>query len=349
MKRRRLLAGAVSGLAVSAGCLDRSDADPTGGEPGSNGTPGDENGDESRNDDEAIAGDLVEYDLSTEEAPYDDDLPYPDVTFGSETVTITGTIVVGSPGCKAAEVTEIAYDADEAVLSVEIEDVDTDDGDEERICTTEVVAETYELIATFDEGVPETVRVVESGVGGSRELIADRDGSREKGTENLDERPDGIVDADLAVSAGDLDEAEDAPDVTFEDDTVVIEGTVMIGSSSCKTVDVTALEYDGDSLDVTIEDVGVDLDDEPQECTDDESAAAYVLTISVEEDVPGNVSVTERGRDGSRSVGVGHSSERVTEGDDGGDGGGERDDDGNDSGSEPNGDGDEAGDDGNPD
>ncbi len=301
MNRRTLLTGIAGGLTITAGCVE----DPG---PGSDGTDG--NGGGNGID----AAELVDWSLSLDADGKDID-ESPQVEFDHDTVSVTGRITYGSSTCKTVEATTVDYDADPARLDVVCEDVETEDDspdDEPRVCTDDIASTSYELTAYFDDGLPEEVRAVEDGLEERREATFERDGVTDRTTDDTDDEdhgidplPEGVADVTLDLDRGNFDEAEEPPTVAIREYDVTVEGSLVVGSSSCKTTEVTELDFDAeaDELDLTISDVEVDLDGE-YECTADESIDAYVLRVEFEESAPTSVSVTEDGKHGTRSVGV---------------------------------------------
>ena len=316
MNRRTLLAGVAGGLAITAGCVEDPD-------PGSGGTGGNASGNGVDVADAPIAGELVDWDLRLD-IDAEEIADSPQVEFDHDTVSVTGRITYGSSTCKTVEATTVDYDADAARLDVVCEDVETEDDspdDEPRICTDDIASTSYELTVDFDDGIPETVRAVEDTLDERREATFDREGVTDRSSEDTDDAdhgidplPEGIADVTLDLDRGNFDDAEEPPTVDIRPYDVTIEGAIGVGSSSCKTTEVTELEFDQqeDELDVTVADVEVDLDGE-YECTADESVDAYVLRVEFEESAPSSVSVTEDGKHGTRSVGVAEDS--ASEGD----------------------------------
>lgn len=306
MQRRRLLSVVGCALAATAGCIE--DRAPVGDE---NGDPEPENG--SDGDEDAVAGALDDWDLVVGVDSSAEPDEYPSVEFGEDAVTVTGRMLVGSSSCKTVAATTVDYDADAARLDVVVEDAEAEDDspeDEPRNCTDDISSESYELTAQFDESVPETVRAVEDLRDARREIIVGRDGVRDRssdGPTTVESPPEGIDDITLEVDRGSLEAVGESPEISIED-TVTVEGTLVVGSSSCKTTGVTDLSYDADAaeLDLTVEDV--EVDDADGACTADESVDDYRLTIEFAGSTPTTVSMTERGREGTRSVSVAQNS-----------------------------------------
>ena len=314
MNRRTVLASIAGGLSITAGCVE----DPARGG----------NGDENGGDLAPVAEDLVDWRLSLDVDDGPDESPQ--VAFGQDTVSVTGRITYGSSTCKTVEATTVEYDKDAARLDVVCEDVETEDDspdDEPRICTDDIASTAYELTADFDDGIPETVRAVEDALEERREATFDRDGVMDRTSDDTDDAdhgidplPEGIADVTLDLDRGTFEEAKEPPTVDLREYDVTVEGSLVVGSSSCKTTEVTELEFDqeADELDVTVADVEVDLDGE-YECTADESIDAYLLRVEFEDRAPSAASVTEDGKHGTRAVGVAEDSASEADVDEDGD------------------------------
>lgn len=86
-----------------------------------------------------------------------------------------------------------------------------------------------------------------------------------------------LVDAELAV--------DDPPEVTFDDGTVSVRGTVQYGSSSCGTAELAHVGYEAsqsriDVLVVAADDSGVGM-----ACTDDLVETGYLVEVSIDDDL----------------------------------------------------------------
>lgn len=75
---------------------------------------------------------------------------------------------------------------------------------------------------------------------------------------------------------------EAPPEVSVDDSTVTVRGTVQYGSSSCGTVKLAHAEYEDsqDRLDLLV--VAADNSEETEECTDDLVMTGYLLETTVD-------------------------------------------------------------------
>ncbi len=190
MYRRALLTTAAIGVASVAGCVDggeplgdgSSDAEST-DDDGSAGDDGSGDGDSADDTDEGGGGD----DESTSESSgieVDDnpnaqsvDISEVDpmaageasIDFAADTVHVEGT-VVGETGCHGVEL-ENARTTDEGVFRVVVAAVD--DGEPDEMCTQALTEIGYEVDASFEAGVPESVTVVHDDAAGQEVVATD--------------------------------------------------------------------------------------------------------------------------------------------------------------------------------
>lgn len=84
-----------------------------------------------------------------------------------------------------------------------------------------------------------------------------------------------LVDPELEIEA--------PPEVSVDDDTVTVRGTVQYGSSSCGTVELAHAEYEDsqDRLDLLM--VAADNSEDTEECTDDLVVTGYRVKTTVAE------------------------------------------------------------------
>ncbi len=174
MQRRTILRGAAAGIAVAlAGCVEDGSGDGTpddsgggttepddGSGDGSDGS-GDEAGDGS--DDEGTTGSdgdapaLVDAGLERR-GDCADPGTAATVAFDGETVSVDGCLEAAN-GCIYPELASAGYEGGAFVVAVE--GVDRSDPDE--ACTQAIEYRAYEVTASFDGGVPETVEVHHDG------------------------------------------------------------------------------------------------------------------------------------------------------------------------------------------
>jgi len=164
MHRRTLLAAtATTATAAVAGCAGAGEeVDP----PVSSGDAG---GDDKSGDGTAAGVETaVEPELrSTDIAEVDpESIDETAVSFAPDAVRVAGT-VVGETGCHGVEVADAGIDGGEFRVVVAA----VDESDPETMCTQALTTVGYELDATFNDGVPESVRVTHDGAHG-RETAA---------------------------------------------------------------------------------------------------------------------------------------------------------------------------------
>lgn len=137
MHRRRLLAGVTTSAAAlaGAGCLGRLERTPT--------RP------------ERITDSEFETDVETETGR----IFGPKITAEQEaaTVTIEGVSEYGSSSCGYLRLEDLDYDAERAVLQVDVGSGQDDPADEERYCDDDVGADSYRVVVRFDDGIPAQV------------------------------------------------------------------------------------------------------------------------------------------------------------------------------------------------
>ena len=87
----------------------------------------------------------------------------PRVTFDAENrrVVVTGAFFVGSSSCNRAVLDHAAYDHDAATLDVALASGRQDDAG--NACSADESADHYRLVVTFEDTLPRTVVVTESG------------------------------------------------------------------------------------------------------------------------------------------------------------------------------------------
>lgn len=142
MDRRRMLVLSGAGLTAGiAGCLDTLNDD--------NGTT------------ESVPSEITNWVLDTNIEILEDDHdliseePEIEVSPKNAVVTITGVAQENS-SCHSVAATPL-YDSATGVLSVDIFAERTRDG----ACLTEIYAQPYRLVVTFDQGIPEQIKIEE--------------------------------------------------------------------------------------------------------------------------------------------------------------------------------------------
>lgn len=85
----------------------------------------------------------------------------PEITFmpGSNSVTVAGTITVGSSKCKRADLESVRYW--EPTLEVTVTSISTIPPGDTPACTDDVSSDRYEVTVEFEEGLPDRVVVIE--------------------------------------------------------------------------------------------------------------------------------------------------------------------------------------------
>lgn len=116
---------------------------------------------------------------------------------------------------------------------------------------------------------------------------------------------DGMVDWELNPGRGEVPSAEADPSIRFDppDDRVVVEGAIVVGSSSCNMLCVERVTYDDDVLRVAVrsEYVAEEKDKEMHVCTDDVVVDDYEVAVTFDDGLPARVVATERdGRNETR-------------------------------------------------
>ena len=110
--------------------------------------------------------------------------------------------------------------------------------------------------------------------------------------------PDEMVEWKLNPGRGAVPSAEDDPSVRFRpsDDRVVVAGTIVVGSSSCKTLGVERVTYDDGVLRLAIrsEYVEDEKGEETHVCTADVVVDDYEVAVTFDDGLPARVVATER-------------------------------------------------------
>jgi len=232
-------------------------------------------------------------------------------------VTVTGVLHTPDP-CHEATLTDVAYDASTATLSLDVAAVDT--GEVCVQCTGRI---DYEATVDLDGGVPDRVEITHGG----RPIPQDQldEGDSPTGTES-----DSGGGEDTAGTAGDepvldsswieLRRTDDEPgtggDVEFRPDAgeVVVTGWVE-ASNGCERPSIERVEYDdrgGDregEFQVSIV-AAVPPGEEDQACTQAIEALPYRATLAFADAIPTRVSLTQAGYGG---VSAGYSSVSASE------------------------------------
>ncbi|MFP8889807.1 hypothetical protein ACLI4U_08540 [Natrialbaceae archaeon A-CW2] len=135
MKRRRLLASGLVGVAGIAGCL--GSVDRLGGE-------------DTVRPSEIVATDF-ETGVETEASVGDD--PKIETDDEAAMVTVEGVGEYGSSSCGYLTDRPPSYDREHAELSLEV-GTGREEPDEDDICGDDLAADSYRFVVEFDEGVP---------------------------------------------------------------------------------------------------------------------------------------------------------------------------------------------------
>jgi len=166
MYRRSLLAAtattAVAGCIGAGGTSDSSGGDGDSEADRNGGTRPDP---ETAADPDLRSADLVEIDPESVDETT--------VSFAPDTVHVTGT-VVGETGCHGVEVGDAAVD-DEGEFRVVVAAVD--ESEPGTMCTQALTTVGYELDATFDDGVPESVTVMHDDAHGRGAAVTEQVGN----------------------------------------------------------------------------------------------------------------------------------------------------------------------------
>ena len=165
MKRRTLLTGAASALALTAGCAGDAPETPDDGPANTESpTPTDDAETESPTATPAPPS-IVSRSLEPREECGE---------AGSATITTDGAAVVvegcivGKNGCMVPSLESAAYDAAADELAVGV--VTADSSGEDEACTQQIVHRGYAVTVEFDGGLPGTTTVTHDGMEGEREV-----------------------------------------------------------------------------------------------------------------------------------------------------------------------------------
>lgn len=205
MKRRELLAGLGAGLgtATLGGCLGRY-RDTVGGTgetrttTAGERTTDDQPSETTAGREPALAGTSFEILKAGCGQPGSE----ASVEFREESVVVTGTID-GSNACYVAKLADASYDPETRTLDLTVVSTQKDGA---QACSQCIVEIEYETTATFEGGLPETVRVVHEGMAGSKTVAtATPDGAS---------RADGASEPDEADEAGEPSGADETTGTT---------------------------------------------------------------------------------------------------------------------------------------
>lgn len=196
---------------------------------------------------------------------------------------IEGTLW-GPDACTTAESGYVSYDSDEDTLVADVRTVRTDE-DACADCTTEVG---YRLVAEFENGVADAASVSHDGV------VVDGVGD---GIETSEFSVEGIQN-----SSG--DERDSDAEFNEDEDTIVVRGTA-VGADSCKTARLAEAYVEDGVLNVDVETV----DTGGGMCTQVLQAIEYTATLTFEDGIPNEVSVSH---DGEGVMGAAYESESVS-------------------------------------
>jgi len=207
---------------------------------------------------------------------------------GSEGI-VEGTLS-GPDGCTTAELGYASYDAEEDTLVADVRTARTDE-DACADCITEV---NYRLEANFENGVAENADISHDGV-------------------RLHGVGDGIQSAEFTVEGIDsASDEEGVSDAEFNEDegNVTVTGTV-IGNNGCAVARLAEAYVEDGRLVVDVETVS----NGGEMCTQQLVAIRYTATLSFDDEIPNEVSVSHNGEGvmgaayESNSVSAGSSSE----------------------------------------
>ncbi|MCU4740626.1 fibronectin type III domain-containing protein [Halobacteria archaeon AArc-m2/3/4] len=238
-----------------------------------------------------ISDSLTDYEFRRIDPPSVPLQHQPSIRFEDEAVVVRGTLAVDSAYCEIATLSALSYDEDEAILTVEVGNSRLDDIDDGRTCSTDVTQEAYELTVTIEGNSPETVEISENSADRLREWSIDRDDDPQPSLS-------GIEDYEFILRSSTDGDPDTEPQVAFGTDTVRIAGDLLIGSSSCKTAELSGLAYDKDE-DVLMTSVADAWNqypataDDPLECTDDMAVVSYTLVVSFDDGAPAVVIASE--------------------------------------------------------
>lgn len=154
MQRRTYLTSIAAALAATAGC--------TGGSPG-NATPTESESPTESPSPTPSQPRITEYSLEGRENC--DEPGAADIAVDGQAVIVEGCIV-GKDGCQVPVLDSATYDPDADELLVRVTTEKRSDAD---ACTQQLVDLPYRVTVTFENGLPETTRVVHDGVDGERQ------------------------------------------------------------------------------------------------------------------------------------------------------------------------------------
>lgn len=163
MKRRKLLSGFGAGLATASlgGCLSQyRDAVGDGGADAGDTTEEHPTDEKTTTDQRAMLADTsFEVLQSNCGSPTNE----ASVAFGEREVTVTG-IIAGSNTCYTAKLADASYDPETQSLDLTVASMQKEGAE---ACAQCIVELEYEATATFEGGLPESVRVVHEGMDGT--------------------------------------------------------------------------------------------------------------------------------------------------------------------------------------
>lgn len=185
-------------------------------------------------------------------------------------ITVDG-VLWGPDGCARAELNYASYDRDEAVLVADVASTTT--GGE--LCTECITEVSYRLDASFTALPAGGVAVSHDGV-------------------RLDGVGDGVDDAAFEIVEVAPGPADGDVDASFDDATrtVVVRG-VMAGSDGCASARLRSVRRERDRLVVDVE--SVDTRGPGEACTDAVVAVEYRAEVTVDGDLPSEVTITQDG------------------------------------------------------